>query len=163
VPPFIVRRMDSHDGTERFTHQVDRYDAWQRETIRTHGWALQAVLGTCDIDDGDSPPFVYTVGLSGFAHAELILFATSQATAATVLNDLGELVRSGRRLHAGEKVRIPSGTVHLLAFPESEHWLFAANDLYRMPDRPPVPALLVVPDEDLMVTPGEDRPCIFCS
>jgi hypothetical protein len=80
-----------------------------------------------------------------------------------VLNDLGELVRSGRRLHAGEKVRVPSGGVHLLAFPESEHWLFAANDLYRMPDRPPVPALLVVPDEDLVVTPGEDRPCAFCS
>lgn len=145
-------------GAERFTHQVDQYDAWQRETIRRHGWALQAVLG-----DHTAPPFVYTVGLSGFAHPELILFATSQATAATVLNDLGEVVRAGRRLHAGEKVRVPSGEVHLLAFPESEHWLFAANDLYRMPDRPPVPALLVVPDEDLVVTPGEDRPCTFCS
>ncbi|MBN9098810.1 MULTISPECIES: DUF4262 domain-containing protein [unclassified Pseudonocardia] len=152
------------ESPERFTHQVDQYDAWQRETIRRHGWALQAVLGTYDIDgDGEAPPFVYTVGLSGFAHPELILFATSQATAATVLNDLGEVVRSGRRLRAGEKVRIPSGEVHLLAFPESEHWLFAANDLYRMPDRPPVPALLVVPDEDLVVTPGEDRPCAFCS
>ena len=145
------------ESPERFTHQVDQYDAWQRETIRRHGWALQAVLG-----DEQAPPFVYTVGLSGFAHPELILFATSQATAATVLNDLGELVRSGRRLHAGEKVRVHSGEVHLLAFPESEHWLFAANDLYRMPDRPPVPALLVVPDEDLVVTPGEDRPCAFC-
>jgi len=154
VPPLNVRGMES---PERFTHQVDQYDAWQRETIRRHGWALQAVLG-----DEEAPPFVYTVGLSGFAHPELILFATSQATAATVLNDLGELVRSGRRLYAGEKVRLRSGDVHLLAFPESEHWLFAANDLYRMPDRPPVPALLVMPDSDLVVTPGEDRPCAFC-
>jgi len=109
------------ESPERFIHQVDQYDAWQRETIRRHGWALQAVLGACDTDsDGESPPFVYTVGLSGFAHAELILFATSQATAATVLNDLGEVVRAGRRLHAGEKVRVHSGEVHLLAFPESE-------------------------------------------
>ena len=151
----MVRRMDH---TERFTHQVDQYDAWQRETIRRHGWALQAVLG-----DEESPPFVYTVGLSGFAHAELILFATSQATAASVLNELGELVRSGRRLEAGEKVHVRNGDVHLLRFPESEHWLFAANDLYRMPGRPPVPALLVVPDEELATTPGEDRPCAFCS
>jgi hypothetical protein len=150
----MVRLMDS---TERFTHQVDQYDAWQRETIRRHGWALQAVLG-----DDESPPFVYTVGLSGFAHAELILFATSQATAASVLNELGELVRSGRRLAAGEQVHVRNGDVHLLRFPESEHWLFAANDLYRMPDRPPVPALLVVPDEELAVTPGEDQPCAFC-
>lgn len=154
MPPPTVRDMEN---SERFTSQVDQYDAWQRDTIRRHGWALQAVLG-----DDTSPPFVYTVGLSGFAHAELILFATSQATAATVLNDLGELVRSGRRLRAGEQVRLRSGPVHLLAFPGSEHWLFAANDLYRMPDRPPVPALLVVPDDDLRPTPGEDRPCAFC-
>jgi hypothetical protein len=146
------------ESSERFTHQVDQYDAWQRETIRRHGWALQAVLG-----DEESPPFVYTVGLAGFAHAELILFATSQATAATVLNDLGELVRSGRRLHAGEQVRVRSGEVHLLTFPQSEQWLFAANDLYRMPDGPPVPALLVVPDDGLIATPGADRPCAFCN
>jgi hypothetical protein len=146
------------DTPERFIHQLDQHDAWQRETIRSHGWALQAVLG-----DGDSPPFVYTFGLSGFAHAELILFATSQATAGTVLNELGELVRAGRRLNAGEKVRLHCGEVHLLAFPESELWLFAANDLYRMPDRPPVPALLVVPDEELAPTPGEDQPCVFCT
>ncbi len=145
------------DHTEHFTHQVDQYDAWQRETIRRHGWALQAVLG-----GEESPPFVHTVGLSGFAHAELILFATSQATAASVLNDLGELVRSGQRLRAGEQVQVRDGGVHLLAFPDSERWLFAANDLYRMPDRPPVPALLVVPDDDLEPTPGEDRPCMFC-
>jgi len=44
----------------------DQYEAWQRETIRRHGWALQAVLA-----EDDSPPFVYTVGLSRFEHPEL--------------------------------------------------------------------------------------------
>jgi hypothetical protein len=148
------------DTPERFIHQVDQYDAWQRETIRRYGWALQAVLG----DEEAGPPFVYTVGLSGFEHPELILFATSQATAATVLNDLGELIRAGHTLAAGELV-VPlcSGDVRLLAFPESELWLFAANDLYRVPGGPPVPALLVVPEDGLVVTPGEDQPCIFCS
>lgn len=146
------------DTPERFTHQIDQYAAWQRETIRRHGWALQAVLG-----DEEGPPFVYTVGLSGFGHPELILFATSQATAAAVLNDLGELVRAGHELAAGDTVPLGSGTVHLLVFPESDGWLLAANDLYRLPGRPPVPALLVVPEDGLMPTPGEDRPCTFCT
>ncbi|MDN5748380.1 MAG: DUF4262 domain-containing protein [Pseudonocardia sp.] len=145
------------ESPERFTHQVDQYEAWQRETIRRCGWALQAVSG-----DDESPPFVYTVGLSGFGHPELILFATSQATAATVLNDLGELVRAGRVLGVGERVALRSGEVHLLAFPESEDWLYAANDLYRARDADPVPALLVVPADELTPTPGEDLPCAFC-
>lgn len=146
------------DSPERFTHQVDQYDAWQRETIRRCGWALQAVSG-----DDESPPFVYTVGLTGFHHPELILFATSQATAATVLNDLGELVRGGRVLGPGERVPLRSGDVHLLTFPESEDWLYAANDLYRAPGAAPVPALVVVPADELAVTPGSDQPCAFCS
>jgi hypothetical protein len=126
------------------------YEAWQRDTIRRLG-------------DEDSPPFVYTVGLTGFRHAELILFATSQATAATVLNDLGELVRGGRELGAGERVALPSGDVHLLDFPEAEHWLYAADDLYRLPGGEPVRALLVVPVDELVPTAGEDRPCGRCS
>lgn len=141
----------------RLTHRFDQYDAWQRETIRGYGWALQAVLG-----HEDGPPFVYTVGLSGFGRPELVLFSTSQATAARVLNDLGELVRAGRVLGAGERVRVPSGHVRLLAFPESAEWLFAANDLYRVRGGPPVPALLVVPEDDLRPSPGVDRPCACC-
>jgi len=62
-----------------------------------------------------------------------------------------------------ERVPLSTGAVHLLAFPESEHWLFAANDLYRAPGGSPVSALLVVPDGDLADVPGEDEPCPFCS
>jgi hypothetical protein len=114
------------------THQADQYGAWQRDMIRRHGWALQPMPG-----DEDGPSYVYTVGLSGFDHPELILFATAPAVAARVLNDLGE------------RVRLRSGDVHLLTFPESADWLFAANDLYRAPGAPPVPALLVVPADEL--------------
>ena len=127
------------------THQADQYEAWQRDTIRRHGWALQPVPG-----DEDGPPYVYTVGLSGFGHPELILFATAPTVAATVLNDLGELVRLGRGLAAGDRIRLRSGDVHLLTFPESADWLFAANDLYQPPGGPPVPALLVVPADELV-------------
>jgi hypothetical protein len=131
---------------------------WHRQTIRRHGWALQAVLS-----DGDSPSFVYSVGLTGFRHPELILFATSQATAATVLNELGELVRGGRVLVAGERVALRSGDVHLLEFPEAEHWLHVVEDLYGVPGGEPVRALLVVPVDELVPTPGRDRPCGSCS
>lgn len=133
------------------------HGTWQRDTIRRHGWALQAVLG-----DEDGPPFVYTVGLTGFGHAELILFATGQATAASVLDDLGELVRDGRVLGAGERVALRSGDVHLLDFPGAEHWLYAADDLYRGPGGEPVRALLVVPADELVPVPGEDGPCRRC-
>jgi hypothetical protein len=129
------------------THTVDQHDAWQRDTIRRHGWALQGVFGD---DEEDTPPYVYTVGLSGFDHPELILFATDQVVAARLLNELGELVRGGRRLAPLERVRVPAGEVHLLSFPEAEHWLFAADELYRLPGGPPVAALLVVPAEELV-------------
>lgn len=145
------------ENSEHLTHLVDQHDAWQRDTIRRYGWALQAVLA-----DEESPPFVYTVGLTGFGHPELILFATSQATAAAVLNGLGELARAGRVLAAGEQVALPEGRVALLAFPGSDGWLFGANDLYRRPGDPPVPALLVMPDEELAEVPGEERGCECC-
>jgi hypothetical protein len=151
-----VPRMDLSDDSPRstpcWTHRIDQYDAWRRDTIRRHGWALQAVLG-----DEDGPPFVYTVGLTGFGHPELIVFATAQAVAGRLLNQLGELVRAGRALHAGERVSTPTGDVHLLTFPESDHWLFAADDLYRAPGAPPVPALLVVPVDEL-VEPADAGP-----
>src|SRR3954464_2677873 len=114
------------DTPESGVPQIDQYEGRQRDRIRRHGWALWPVMG-----DEESPPFVYTVGLAGFRHPELILFATTQATAAAVLNELGELVRAGTRLAPLQRVELSTGVVHLLVFPQSEHWLFAANDLYR--------------------------------
>ncbi|GAA4698053.1 DUF4262 domain-containing protein [Pseudonocardia yuanmonensis] len=138
-------------------HRIDQYEAWQRETIRRHGWALQAVLG-----DAEGPPFVYTVGLSGFDHPELIVFAVGQATAARALNRLGQYVRHGGRLGPGDTVGLPEGLVSLLSFPDSEGWLLGANRLYRVPGGPPVEALLVVPEDGYAEEPGEDLPCRFC-
>ncbi|MDN5857986.1 MAG: DUF4262 domain-containing protein [Pseudonocardia sp.] len=133
------------------------HEAWQRTTIRRYGWALQAVLA-----DDESPPFIYTVGLTGLGHPELILFATSQATGAAVLNELGELVRAGGRLRPGDQVTLRQGRVHLLDLPRSDGWLFGANDLYRRAGESPIPALLVVPDAELVEVDGPDRGCCWC-
>jgi hypothetical protein len=149
--------MEDPDVPALLPEIVDEHEAWQRATIRRYGWALQGVLG-----DDESPPFVYTVGLTEFGHPELILFATSQATAAAVLNELGELVRAGHRLGAGEQVTLPQGRVHLLDLPRSDGWLFGANDLYRRAGEPAIPALLVVPDEELVELGGPDRGCDCC-
>jgi Domain of unknown function (DUF4262) len=73
--------------------------------IAVHGWAIQAVLPRAD-DPTPGPPFAYTVGLSRprFGHPELLVFGLDRGTARTILNDLGERVRGGRRLHAGQRI-----------------------------------------------------------
>ena len=140
-----------------YLHRLDQYQTWQRETIRRHGWALQAVLG-----DEEGPPFLYTVGLTGFAHPELIVFAVGQATAARLLNRLGEYVRIGGRLGPGDTVGLPDGVVSILEFPDPEPWLLGADRVYRVPGGPPVEALLVVPEEGYAETPGVDEGCRIC-
>jgi hypothetical protein len=142
----------NHD-TPASVHRADQYEAWQRETIRTHGWALAAVLG-----DAEGPPFVYTVGLSGFGHPELIVFAVGQATAARLLNRLGEYVRIGGRLGPGDTVGMPDGLVSVLEFPDPELWLCHVHRLYGAP----VEALLIVPEEGFAELPEPDEPCALC-
>ncbi len=95
---------------------LDQEDAWMRDTVRSHGWAIQAVFGTgrwapseCSCgcrhsDEGDSPPFAYTVGMFGFGHPELLVFGLPIGTAHRTLNELGERVRHGQRLRPGELV-----------------------------------------------------------
>jgi hypothetical protein len=55
-----------------------------------------------------SPPFAYTVGLSRpqFGHPELLVFGPDPDLnhARTILNALGERVRGGQRLHAGQRL-----------------------------------------------------------
>jgi len=77
--------------------------------IDRFGWVCQAV-------EGHDPPdldWVYTVGLAGgFDHPELVALGDIPS-GAEVLNELGALVRSGRRLAAGERIRTSSGVVTL--------------------------------------------------
>ncbi|GAA4541305.1 DUF4262 domain-containing protein [Pseudonocardia xishanensis] len=138
-------------------HRREQYETWQRETIRRHGWALQAVLG-----GEEGPPFVHTIGLTGFDHPELIVFAVGQATAARLLNRLGEYVRIGGRLGPGDTVGVPDGVVSVLEFPDPEPWLRQADRVYRVPGGAPVEALLVVPEEGYRAAEGPDAGCVLC-
>ena len=109
----------------------------------------------CSADE-EGPPFVYTVGLSGFGHAELVLFATAQATAAAVLNDLGELVRAGRVLAAGDDDRRCATAGCTCCRSRSRRTgCSRPTSCTSPPDGPPVPALLVIPEDELAPEPGE--------
>ena len=68
--------------------------------VLRHGWALQAVGG-----EDQRADWVYTVGLSSrLAHPELVIVGGLLDDSAPTLNELGELVRGGRRFEAGDLV-----------------------------------------------------------
>jgi hypothetical protein len=76
--------------------------------VTTHGWALQGVSG--------SPPheldWVYSIGLVGFEHPELIVAGAGMIElGAVVLHALGERIRGGSRFDAGDEVPFPPGPV----------------------------------------------------
>jgi hypothetical protein len=121
--------------------------------VAEHGWAVQGVFSHAD-DPAPGPPFAYTVGLSGprFGHPEFVVFGLRPEIAQNVLNDLGERVRRGQRLRAGQRIvdLLRGGyEVELLAVDDSEDErapLYMANLLYGQGG--PVDALQVVlPDQ----------------
>jgi hypothetical protein len=140
----------------------DQFDAWMRDTIAAHGWALQAVLG-----DDDAGPYCYTIGLSGYdRHPELMVVGLGQDEAASLLNQLGEQVRRGTRLEAGDvtvRMTPPGSTVPVdLAFTlvdvdpaVSAELLLGANRWYRERDGPPIQALEVLWTGRDVPRPGE--------
>ena len=122
---------------------LDQQDAWYRETIRTHGWAIQYVFA----DAPQSPSLGYTVGLTGFDHPEIVVFGLGQDGTATVLNALGERVRTRARLHDRDVVDINGTPVTLFDLPNPGEVVFTANTMYGRADDDPVPALhAVYPD-----------------
>lgn len=142
---------------------LDQEDAWMRDTVRSHGWAIQAVFGTgrwapseCSCgcrhsDEGDSPPFAYTVGMFGFGHPELLVFGLPIGTAHRTLNELGERVRHGQRLRPGELVTFECWPhrLHLFEFSDDGDVpvLVAAQRFYGANQARPVPAIQCVWDD----------------
>jgi len=77
-----------------------------RKVLR-YGWALQAVGG-----DDERADWIYTCGLSsGFTHPELVIVGGRLEDSARALNEVGELVRGGRRFEAGDRVDLTRGTI----------------------------------------------------
>ncbi len=126
-------------------HFLDQQDAWTRDTVRRHGWAVQYVYGEGDRD----PPFAYTVGLFGLGHPELVIFGMSPGESAAVLNDVGERVRAGHRVEPGELVTFARWPhrLHVLPLVNAAQVLLGANRFFGRPDHDPVPALHLVWDD----------------
>jgi hypothetical protein len=108
----------------------DQEQAWLRETIRKHGWAIQAVYAD---PDQWRPPFAYTVGLTRFGHPELVVFGLHQSAAAVVLNALGTRASAGLRL--GDGMLFAAGAVgptalRMAYLPNPEEVLFTAVGRY---------------------------------
>jgi hypothetical protein len=80
----------------------DRADAFIERHIRDTGWAVQLIP---EGEGEDELAFAYTAGLfHNYGHAELILFGLDLEVMHAVLNDCGELVKSGRKLEPGQKL-----------------------------------------------------------
>ena len=122
------------------TAWLDQEDTHLAQLIRTHRWAVQYVFPAGD--DGDGPPFGYTVGLFGLGHPELVVVGLGQDNTHAILQRVAALVADGRDLVAGELLTFsdrPDGLV-VEVLPNPGEVLFAANRHYRRPDEHSVPA-----------------------
>lgn len=131
----------------------DQQNAWQRDTIRRHGWAVTAVFG-----DELGEYFAYTVGLSGFEHPELLVTGMPPEVAGRLLNEYGERVKAGQRLRPGDQRldAIARRPVELLEVTDSRQAeMLDANGWYAEPDGPPVPALQLVWSDPAGLLPWE--------
>lgn len=139
------------DDPIRFQQWDDQEQAWLRETIRKHGWAVQAVGPD---PRRLSPPFAYTVGLTRFGHPELVVFGLPDKQAAAVLNALGTRARSGLRIADGALFAAGaagSRALRAAAFPYPEDVLFTACSRYG----PRVTALQIIVADESGTFPGE--------
>ena len=121
----------------------DQEDAWLRDTVRRHGWAVQYAAG--------SPPFAYTVGLFGFEHPELLVYGLDLQTSAWLLNDLGQRVADGERFGPGRPLRLAGWNHRLQLFPfhdgDDPPVLGSAQRFYDRGAAGPVPALQLIWDD----------------
>jgi len=125
-----------------------------RRRIDEFGWAVQTVGSCCSVPGcaggaKGGVEFGYTVGLTRYdGHPELIITGVAQMETGHPLNRLGERVRTGERFAHGATVHgiADDRPVRLIAVEPraSAEYLLHANELYRCPGRPPVPALQVV-------------------
>ena len=133
----------------------DQEDAHVAATVRRHGWLIRYVGGDtcsrpgCDCPQSDDPPFAYTIGLFGLAHPELLIFGVPPETAAGVLNDLGERVRSGDALMPGELITFEDWPHRVVPepVPNPGDIVFGSNRYYHRPDEHSVPLLQLTYDD----------------
>lgn len=81
---------------------IDDYLDILRETIRTHGWAVQFV-------EDDRRPFAYTIGLHDRAMPELMVTGLQPYDATRLLNWAAAHIGRGLDLTSGEQFTDPGG------------------------------------------------------
>src|SRR5262249_31272594 len=88
------RLIDTEHELDRLCDQFQQRDtALLTATITDPGWALQGVGAAPCL-----PRYLYTIGLTGYGHPELVVVGLRTRPAAPLLNPLGEQVRAGARL-----------------------------------------------------------------
>lgn len=139
------------DEPIRYQQWDDQEQAWLRETIREHGWAVQAVGAD---PERFVPPFAYTVGLTRFGHPELVVFGLAEGAAADLLNALGVRARAGLTVVDGALFAPGAAgprALRAVYLPYPEEVLFTAVGRYG----PRVTALQIVVADENGTFPGE--------
>ncbi|WP_134117576.1 DUF4262 domain-containing protein [Kribbella kalugense] len=136
----------------------DQY-SWQIErNILTYGWTMQYV----ESDGVRNPAFGYTLGLSLYRHPEIIVFDPEPDSAYLGLKPLAWAVMGGAVFDEGDDLSAffpPPDAAALLRFPDSAHHLFTANQMFRQPGQPPLPALqLIWPTRIALIQPSDSSP-----
>lgn len=139
-------------------------DAWRRRRdldlrskIRRYGFTTVHVGGECGVpgcDCAEEPvmqQFGYTIGLTERGHPELLVSGVTSETSHPILNHLAHnIVDHGERLCAGERIDLATfGVASVFRVVDSALQLVVANEFYRAPYGPPVPALgLLIAGDD---------------
>ena len=143
---------------------LDQEDARMKSVIRRHGWAIEYIGGGCcsfpGCDGGEEldPPFAYTVGLFGLGHPELLVFGLDPDLTNSVLDDLGDRVRSDEALIPGQVLEFVGWErrVILEVVPNPGEIVFSANRFYERPSEFSVPVLQLSYDDENGRFPWED-------
>ena len=124
----------------------DKHEQKAMDDVERYGLHIVHVL-----EDGDLPPFAYTVGLCHtFSHPEILVYGLPKTTAHNLLNHLADQLRKGKEFAAGEIYDdlIGNYRVTFRKVPQSQYrdhlgWAAWFNE------RPDFPALqLIYPDRE---------------
>ncbi len=143
---------------------IDQEDAHLAATIRRHGWAIQYVGGDscsapgCECQSDNGPPFAYTIGLFGMGHPELLIFGCPPDHGANVLNCLGDRIRNGETLMAGQIITFDHWPQRIVpeTVPNPGEIVFGSNHFYQRPPEASVAVLQLSYDDPAGKFPWED-------
>lgn len=112
---------------------LDQEDERVAQTIRSHGVAIEYVLGN---PAAKRTPIAYTIGLFGLGHPELLVTGADPHTAAALLNEVAGRVRAGENLVPGQVLTFEAWPhrVTVEEVPNPAQIVFGANRHARRPD-----------------------------